>query len=363
MTNRERYIHTILGRKVDRPAYLPCFWGPWGTTWERWKREGMPFADWGEVARHFGSDRDHRRIPVILGPCPPIEVRTIEEDDQFRIWIDPWGIKRKNFKNAESMSQFIEFPVKGWDDWRRFKSERLDPHHPQRLAGNWRAKAAELLRRDIPIRLGHFPEVGVFGSLRWLLGDEECLLAFYTEPDLVRDIMNTMTDVYVAVFEAVCSQVRVDEIHIWEDMSGRQGPLISPAHWEEFMGPCYRRIKAVADKHRVPLLSVDTDGNPDLIIPPMLRNGVNMLFPLEVQAGSDINLFQKKHPAMGFLGGIDKRALAVGPGAIDRELERVAPAVAAGKYLPALDHLIPEDVSWPNFLHFAAGLRRLVGKK
>jgi uroporphyrinogen decarboxylase len=362
MTPRERYINTVLGRPIDRPAFVPFFWRPWPTTWDRWKREGMPCSDLDELRRFLDCDPSYERVPVNCGPCPAIEPRTIADDGQYRVWTDTWGIKRRNPVGAESMSQFLEFPVKGWDDWRKFKAERLDPRHPQRLAGDWRSRCAGWMKQELPIRLGYFPDVGVFGSVRWLLGDEECLLAFYTEPDLVRDIMNTMTDIYVAVFEAVASQVRVDEIHIWEDMSGRQGPLISPAHWEEFMGPCYRRIRAVAQKHHVPLTSVDTDGNPDLIIPPMLNNGVNMIFPMEVAAGCDINVFLKKHPAMGFLGGIDKRALAASEEAIDRELARIAPAVSAGRFLPSPDHLIPDDVSWHNFQYFSHALKKLVGK-
>ena len=62
------------------------------------------------------------------------------------------------------------------------------------------------------------------------------------------------------------------------------------------------------------------------------------------------------------MGGIDKRALAQGPEAIDAELERVRPAVEAGRYIPDLDHSVPDDVSWENFCYFAEGLKRLVGK-
>jgi len=54
--------------------------------------------------------------------------------------------------------------------------------------------------------------------------------------------------------------------------------------------------------------------------------------------------------------------LAEGPAAIDRELERVRPAVEKGRYIPDLDHLIPDDVSWENYLHYVHALKRLVGK-
>lgn len=362
MTDRERFLACILGEPVDRPPYW-LFWGPWGYTWERWKREGKPeeLSSWDLVRRHFGAETGPLALNVNCGPCPKIEPKVLEENDEYVVHMDSWGIIRRNPKNNESMSQFLSFPVKTRADWERFRDERLDPDHPARLNGDWRARAAEWQAKGFPIQLGYYPDVGLYGGLRWLLGDEECLVAFYDAPDLVHEIMERLTDVYITVFDKVTREVRVDVIHIWEDMCGRQGPLISPAHWEEFLGPCYRRISRFARERGIPVISVDTDGWPDPIIPPMMASGVNYLFPFEVAAGCDVNAFRAKYPTLGMMGGIDKRALASGPEAIDKELERVRPAVESGRYIPDLDHLIPDDVSWDNFCHFARGLRKLVG--
>ena len=51
-------------------------------------------------------------------------------------------------------------------------------------------------------------------------------------------------------------------------------------------------------------------------------------------------------------GGVDKRALAHGPAAIDAELERVRPLIADGGYIPHTDHSIPPDVSYADFLYY-----------
>ena len=139
-------------------------------------------------------------------------------------------------------------------------------------------------------------------------------------------------------------------------------PRISPSHWEEFMGSPYRRIREFARSFGIPLISVDTDGDPDRIIPCMMRNGVNYLYPMEVAAGCDVGAIRTKYPTLGMMGGIDKRALAMGPGAIDRELERIRPAIDKGRYIPELDHLIPDDVSWENYCYYAEALKTLVGK-
>ena len=358
MQDRERFVRYVLGEDVDRPPYW-LYWGPWGTTWQRWERENKP----PEVTDHrmaFPVDFAPCAVPVNAGPCPVFAQNMVDEGDAYQ-YTDTWGIRRRILKGRESMPEFLSFPVQDAADWVRYKAERLDPEHPDRLAGDWRAQVAVWESEGRPIQLGYFPDVGFFGGLRWLLGDEQCLTAFYTDPDLVQEIMDHLATLYLHVFEAVVRECRVDVIHIWEDMCGRNGPLISPALWEAFMGPPYRRVRDFAERHGIPVISVDTDGDPDLIIPPMIAAGVNLLFPCEVTAGCDVNVMRQKHPDIALMGGIDKRVLATGPAAIDAELERIRPALEYGRYIPDLDHLVPDDVPWEHYVYYAQALGRLLG--
>ncbi|MFQ6098498.1 MAG: uroporphyrinogen decarboxylase family protein, partial [Armatimonadota bacterium] len=353
-----RFVACVLGEPVDRPPFW-LMWGPWRRTWERWEREGKP----PEIKDHrsfMKPDCPPLAVPVNCGPCPPFPREVISEDDDYVVFTDSWGIVRRDYKRGESMPEFVRFPVANRDDWERYKAERLDPNHPDRLAGDWRRQCHEWMERELPIQLGYFPDVSIYGGLRWLLGDEECLLAFHDDPELVRDIMNHLTDVYLTVFRAVAPHVRVDVIHIWEDMCGRQGPLISPTHWREFMGPCYRRIKEFAVDNDIHIISVDTDGKPDDIVPPMMEAGVNYLWPMEVAAGCDVNDYRERFPTLALMGGIDKRALADSPSAIDAEVDRVWPAVEKGRYIPDLDHLIPDDVPWHNYRYYEQRLKERV---
>ena len=360
MTSRERFLATVLGPGRARPPYW-LYWWVWNSTWERWQREGLPreFKSFADVRTHFGAEAVPRAVPVHCGPLPDFSA-TIGEDAESITFIDSWGIRRRNLKGIEGMSEFIDWPVRTRADWDRYRAERLNPQDPRRLATDWRERCREWTAAGVPIQLGSFPDTGIFGSLRWLLGDEECLAAFCEDPDWVHAIMDHMTGLYLEVFGQVVREVRVDMIHLWEDMCGKQGPLISPAHWREFMAPCYRRIAAFAREHGIPVISVDTDGQPDLIVPPMIETGVNFLFPMEVAAGADVNVYRVKYPGLALMGGIDKRALALGPAAIDAELERIRPALESGRYIPDLDHHVPDDVSWPNFQHYAARLREMV---
>ena len=58
-------------------------------------------------------------------------------------------------------------------------------------------------------------------------------------------------------------------------------------------------------------------------------------------------------------GGIDKRAIAAGPSAIDAELERVTPLMEKGGYIPAPDHSLPPNVSFYNYCYYMKKLKTL----
>ena len=93
-----------------------------------------------------------------------------------------------------------------------------------------------------------------------------------------------------------------------------------------------------------------------------MRAGVNYLYPMEVAAGCNVNVLRDKYPTLGMMGGIDKRVLAAEPEAIDKELSRIRPAMEKGRYIPELDHCVPDDVSWENYCHYAETLKKFIGK-
>lgn len=79
-------------------------------------------------------------------------------------------------------------------------------------------------------------------------GVEGSLTAFYDDPEPVKTVMDDLTDFRLRIFELITRDVQVDMIHIWEDMSGKQGSLISPAFVREFMLPNYKRIRPLLGK-------------------------------------------------------------------------------------------------------------------
>ncbi|MCG3179693.1 MAG: hypothetical protein BIFFINMI_02034 [Phycisphaerae bacterium] len=340
---------------------MPAWLGftPWGQTLDRWRAEsGIPDL---QVSTCFGLDPWFTKAPETLGPWPHFEEKVIRQDGEFIVSIDYRGITRRNRRDGASMPEWIDHPVKTSADWQRYKGERMQPRLDERLAG-LDAFVEGLGANDAGVQFGGFPW-GVFGTPRDLLGAEGVLMAFYDQPDVVRDIMETHVSLWLAMAERVAARVQIDYFHIWEDMSGRQGSLISPAMIEAFMMPHYDRIAAFARRHNIRLIGVDTDGRMDQIVAVMARHGVNVFMPFEVQAGSDVEEFRRQYPNLGLADGLDKRVLAEGStkAAMHSELDRAARILAGGGWVPGFDHLIPPDVPWSNFLYFMENLKRLVG--
>jgi uroporphyrinogen decarboxylase len=354
----ERVVRCLLGQPVDRvPFGVGIGWWPWGETHDRWRKEsGKPDLD---LARELHYDASFASPKVHLGIHPPFAPQTIRTDAEFVVSRDERGITVRNRKDGGSMPEFLDYPVKTRDDWDRLKSERLRIDDPERVAEDWPAFRARVRQSGEAVQVGAFP-FGVFGTLRDLVGAEALLVGFYDNPEMIHDMMGHLTSLWLAAYERVAAEVQIDHIHIWEDMSGRQGSLISPAMVEKCMMPCYDRIVAFARAHNVRIVSVDTDGDCHSLVPVMMRHGINMFFPFEVQAGNDILQYRRDYPMLGIVGGLDKRSLAGSRADIDVEVAKARAMIqAGGRYVPGFDHLIPPDVPWENFRYAADRIREV----
>ena len=353
----ERAVRCLLGEPVDRlPFGVGIGYWPWGETHERWKREtGRQDLD---IARELGFDGSFASPALKLGMFPEFENKVIEETPEFVVSRDWRGITMRNRRDGHSMPEFLEYPVKTRADWEQLKRERLEPLRAGRVCEDWEAFRARLQKTGEAVQLGCFP-FGVFGTPRDIVGVESLLLRFYDEPELIREMMAHLTTLWLSVWEQVVREVRVAHIHIWEDMAGRQGSLISPQMIEQFMMPCYDRTLEFARAHGVRLISVDSDGDCRQLVPVMMKHGVNVFLPFEVQAGCDVFEYRRQYPTLGIWGGMDKRVLAGNRSDIDKEVARAARMAEQGRYVPCFDHLIPPDVPWESFKYACEELRKV----
>ena len=381
MTDKERFLAIMNFEKPDR--MLAWEQGFWGGTIERWYREGLPENEgvtgnpaFGDTVRGpatpiapgdkscpdvygaAGLDKPSWKVPVHLYLYPGFEEKVLEEHEERSVVRDEYGVVKQIPNKKNSIPHFISWPVKTMEDFEALAAERLDPNTPGRFPDNWEEQIDRLNRYDGVVAIGGYP-CGFFGAPRYLMGEVALLIGFLDSPELVRRIIQHLADMWVTIYDRVLSRVKVDCVHVWEDMSFKNGPLISPELFQEFLVPAYRKITDVATSHGVKIVLVDTDGDCTKLIPGFLDGGVTGLYPFEVQAGMNVQAIRKAYPGLQILGGINKREIAAGQSRIEEELgKRIPGMVSKGGYIPMFDHQVPPDVSWKDYLFY----RKRVGE-
>jgi len=382
MNARERFLALMNFEEVDRNFIWE--FGYWAGTVRRWYQEGLPwvkgipddipdgtglFAECAGVPRnrdtapdvhdYFQMDPYLVRVPLNIGAYPPFEVKIIEDHGDWYIWQEWDGSLRKELPNRTTLPTIIGGPVKDREDWERYKAERLRPSLEGRLPDNWPQLVEEYKKRDYPLGLGQLH--GFFGTPRYLMGVENLLTKYYDDPEMMRDMNNYLADFWIALFDGVLKEVEVDAAFIWEDMCYKGGPLISPEMFREFILPGYKKLTSFLRDHGVNIILVDCDGDVWKLLPLWIEGGVTAVYPFEVAAGMDVVEVRQAFPRLGMMGGIDKRAVAQGKEAIDRELEAKVPFMLEhGGYIPTIDHMVSRDVSFANFKYYREKLNQLI---
>ncbi|MCP4752515.1 MAG: hypothetical protein GY866_16615, partial [Proteobacteria bacterium] len=327
--------------------------------------EGLPEEVSDDVNFYLYNEFD-LQIPVLLGSSehagfdPLYEEEIVERNGNQTLKRDFTGSLVKVFTDGSSTPpHFIDFPVTDRESWEQVKP-RLDPDTPGRLEPY--VPFIDMAKENPWPLIVYIP--GVFGTHRHLLGFDKLMLGYYDQPDLLHQISRHWLHLWKSVVARIHRESPVDAVSLWEDMCGKNGPLIGPDMFESFMSPYYRElVEFVKNELNIPIVAVDTDGDLTRIIPKFVEAGVNLLYPFEVQAGMDVLKVRDQWPdQFAIFGGIDKRALALDRAAIRSEVQRVVPKMLEkGGYIPSLDHNVPPDVSLENWLYYRDLVREVSG--
>ncbi len=344
---------SIKDDRIDLPNGIGI-WG--GATY--WPNQGFPIDN--DVTGYFGFDRSMILAKVEQLFYPKFEIKIIGEDDKTLTYVDLDGVERIFLKEEATIPTSMKWPITGWEDWNRIKEERLSTDDiSQRFPDNWDELLKKYKDRDYPLVLGGYP-IGLFGTLSHLLGYENLFYYYYDKPDLIKDMLQTFTELWIAIWEEVMAYTDIDAVHIWEDMSTGTSSMISPQIFAEFMTPYYKRMTSFLKSKGVDIILLDTDGDCNELIPFFMEAGITGLYPMEASAGMDVLAARKKYPDLQILGGVPKSRLVHGKDEIDRFLEPIAELLKTGGYIPHGDHLIPPDVSSEDFRYYRDKLNHLI---
>jgi len=307
----------------------------------------------------FSLDQYLTKFPVDYSPMFATEV--IEKTETHIIYKDEYGVLNKNDVNITSLPMELDHPVKDWKSWNEYKQHYGPESIKKRLPPDWNNLTERLKGRDFPIRLGG-TNGGFLGYPRQIMGLTTYMIMLYDDPALIDDICETFLNFLLEYYGTIAADVKIDCLLIWEDMAGKMGSLISPAHFKQFLTPRYKAMVNFAKDAGIDIIITDSDGYVEDIIPLIVEIGVTGMYPFERAAGNDLLRIRKNFPDFQLIGGIDKRVLFAGSTneKIDLELSIIKELLKGGRYIPHIDHFVSQDCIWGNFSYYRRKLNGII---
>jgi uroporphyrinogen decarboxylase len=196
------------------------------------------------------------------------------------------------------------------------------------------------------------------------VGTENLSYMFYDAPALVEEMIEFNAEFFLALIQRALKDVQFDYFNFFEDCAGKGGPLYGPKFFHKFFMKPYRRIVDCLRSAGIKSFWLDSDGDPEVLVPLWRDVGITCFWPLEQAAGMDpVRLRRKFGKQLILCGGLDKREIAKGKKAIEKELyAKIPPLMEQGGYIPHIDHAIPPDISYQDFLYYMELKLKLIGR-
>ncbi len=345
--------------------------GAWQQTRTRWADEapeGIQGFHWNWFSGEDAIGLDRREfIPVNFGFVPAFERQVLEKTDEYEIVRNQKGVLTKALLAGTvkgqrmCMDQYLRFPVERPEDFPAIK-KRLEAALPERYPKDLNERLEGWRNRKHPLILGtNCAANGFYWRAREFMGTENLSLAWYDYPELMHEMMAFFADFIIETARPILDQVQIDYFCLNEDLSMKNGPLLSPATFKKFIFPHLKRMVAFFRSKGTRHFAVDTDGDPTLLVPLFLDAGVDTLWPLERASDVDPLKWRKTFGRdLRMWGGVDKRVLAQGKDEIRRHLKTFIPLIEEGGFIPTVDHTVPPDVSWDHFCYYMDYKRALL---
>jgi len=354
--NREQYIGLMTFQDVGRQMFVELF-GPLVGLEDEWRAQGASEEEISMVA--FDWDW----VPVVscggvTGAFRGFDPVVLEDTREYQITRDYLGRLTKLPKGFATIALPLDFPVKDMASW--LKVKHIFAYSDDRI--DWdQVERAKKAQAEGAVVVASIP--GGFDIPRELMGEEVACLAYYEQPELMHDVIETLTDTSLRVLEQISEHLTIDQLSVHEDMAGKSGPLIGPRQVREYVAPYYRRVWDLLSSRGTRIFQQDSDGNLNAVVDAFLEAGLTNMYPMEPAAGMDIVELRRKYGRrLAMSGGIDKHVLRESKEAIRAELEyKMQPLMQQGGMVFGLDHRIPNGTPIENYRYYVDLGRELLG--
>ena len=266
LTSCERVLRAINRQEPDR---IPHF------EWiiDRNVREAIcP----GSTTEEFSVRMD---LDAILGG-PDFKKEQIEPGK----WRNEWGMISVDTGQEHSFP--LGGPIKTLNDFDKY--EAPDPHAPGRYDSLERLVDRYKGDKAIGVHLND-----VFSIPRNLMGAENLLMAFVTEPELVKALVAMSVEINIEMVKEVAKR-GADFVFTGDDYASTENPMMSPAMFREFLYPGLKTVMGGFKDTGLPVIK-HTDGNIMPILDMIIDSGIDCLDPIDPIAGMDIAMMKQNY--------------------------------------------------------------------
>lgn len=261
---------------------------------------------------------------------------------------DAMGVVHHLSQMGEPMP--VEGPIKDASDLKTYRMNKPEDADFLML---------DVLRGALPGRAIAFDMQATF-KLSWALRGamKNLLMDYILNPALVHDLARMVTDYCLEVVDMAVAK-GADFIVMDGDLAFNPGPLMSPAHYQEFIAPYHKQICDLAHDQGVRIIK-HSDGNLTPLVPGLIEAGFDGIHPVQPQC-MDIHYTKRDFgDRLCVLGNIDCSYLLVF-GTQDDVRQNVADTIKAaapgGGYILSSSNSIHPGVKPENYLAMVEAAR------
>jgi hypothetical protein len=149
---------------------------------------------------------------------------------------------------------------------------------------------------------------GIFEQLHYLMGMDDCLANFYEEPGEMKALIEYITEYELSCAEEITKHFHPDALFHHDDWGSYKSSFISPAMFEEFFVPSYKKVYSFWKEHGAEIVVHHSDSYAANLVPSMIEMGIDV-FQGCTTTNNVPSLTHKYGPQISFMGDLDNGVL------------------------------------------------------